>query len=168
MSDDPELALILKIIWRLIVVTFAFCAAIIAAGLVLGITISHDILLALSYDYPPGVEHQALRGFFLVLAFAGISFVPWAIGTIIAELLQFRSVFYHLGLGALCGAAATILHPMSDPRMLQVAIATGLVAGGVYWIIAGRRAGDWWPRHVPQLYRARSGQMPPPPPPPLV
>jgi hypothetical protein len=168
MSDDPELALILKIIWRMIVVTVAFCAAIVAAGAVLATAIGHDLSVAVDSGSANGLEHQALSGFFLVLAFASISFVPWAIGTIIAELMQIRSVFYHLGLGALCGAAATILHPMNDPRTLQVALATGLVAGGVYWIIAGRRAGDWWPRHVEPLYRTSSGPVPPPPPPPLV
>ncbi len=163
MTDDPELALIFKIIWRLFIITVGFCAAIIAAGIVLGIAISHDILVALSYDYAPGVEHQALRGFFLVLAFAGISFLPWAIGTVVAELIAIRSILYHLGLGAVCGALASVLHPMSDPRVLQVSIATGLVAGAVYWLIAGRRAGDWWPRQVRPLFR---GAQPPPPPPP--
>jgi hypothetical protein len=126
MTDDPELALIFKIIWRLFIITVGFCAAIIAAGIVLGIAISHDILVALSYDYAPGVEHQALRGFFLVLAFAGISFLPWAIGTVVAELIAIRSILYHLGLGAVCGALASVLHPMSDPRVLQVSPARSI------------------------------------------
>ena len=163
MTDDPELALILKILWRLIVVTVGFSAAILAAGLVLAIAITHDVSVAAQYDYMPGIEHQALRGLFLVLGFAGIGFVPWAIGTIVAELMQFRSIFYHLGLGAVCGALASVLHPMAEPRVLQVALATGLVAGGVYWLIAGRRAGDWWPRNVRPIYR---GSVTPPPPPP--
>jgi hypothetical protein len=164
MANDPELALILKILWRLIVVTFGFCAAIVAAGVVLGVAITHDLANAADIGSPWDLEHEALRAFLLVLAFAGISFVAWAIGTIIAELLQIRTVFYHLGLGAACGAAASVMHAVSDPRSLQVAVATGLVAGGVYWVIAGRRAGDWWPRHIPPLYRSPNGPMPPPPP----
>jgi len=165
MADDLGLALVFKILWRLIVVTTGFVAALAAAACLLGVAITHDISLAIDQGYGSGVEHQAVRGFFLVLAFAGVSFLPWALGTIIAELLQFRSIFYHLGLGAICGGAASVLHPIADPRSLQVAVATGLVAGGVYWLIAGRRAGDWWPRQVPPLYQPRTA--PPPPPPPL-
>jgi len=163
-AGDPELALILKIIWRLIVVSVGFCAAILGAGLVLAIAIGHDISVAASYDYTPGIEHQALRGLFLVLGFAGLSFVPWAIGTILAELLGVRAIFYHLGLGAVCGALASVLHPMGETRVLQIALATGLVAGAIYWLIAGRRAGDWWPRRLrPPLYRGSNAPPPPPP-----
>ncbi len=168
MADDPELALVLKIIWRLIVVTFGFVAAILAAGTALALALSHDVMVAVETGAATAFDRQAISGFFLVIAFASFSFVPWAIGTIIAELLQFRSFLYHFGLGAISGAAASVLHPMPDPRSLQVAIATGLVAGGVYWLIAGRRAGDWWPRRVPPLSikpPPSVASRPPPPPP---
>ena len=162
MADTGGIPLFLMILWRLIVVTTGFCVAIVAAGLVLAWAIGHDLANSVFLGPQPILLSHLIRSVALAAAFAGISFVPWVIGTIIAELLQFRSIYYHLGLGALCGAAATIFHPIGDNRSFQVAVAAGLDAGGVYWLIAGRRAGNWWPRHVPTLRQA----MPPPPPPP--
>lgn len=157
MGQADDGMLIVKILWRMIVISFGFAAAIVVAGLVLASAVEHDVGAALDTGYAPYIQTQIIRGFVLVIAFAGVSFVLWAIGTLVAEILQFRSIFYHLGLGAFCGAAGSFLHPIDTPRLLQVAVATGLVAGGVYWLIAGRRAGDWWP--------ARFRETPPPPPP---
>lgn len=160
MAQANDGMLIFKILWRMIVISVGFAAAIVVAGVVLASAIGHDVGTALDSGYAPYIQTQVVRGFVLVIAFAGISFILWAIGTLVAEILQFRSIFYHLGLGAICGAASSFLHPIDAPRMLQVAVATGLVAGGVYWLIAGRRAGDWWPAR----FRDDMPSSPPPPP----
>ncbi len=157
MSEANEGALILRILWRMIVVSFGFASAIVMAGILLASVLSHDIGAALESGYEPYIRTQLVRGFVLIVSVAGVSFILWAIGTLISEILQYRSIFYHLGLGALCGAAGGFLHPIDAPRMLQISIATGMVAGLTYWLIAGRRAGDWWPK--------RFRETPPPPPP---
>lgn len=161
MSQPDEGALIFKILWRMVVISFGFAVAVVAAGVVMATAIGHDVGAIIDAGYVPDLERQFIRGTVLVIAFAGLSFMLWAIGTIVAEILGYRSIFYHLGLGALCGGAGGLLHPIDAPRMMQVAVATGLVAGGVYWLIAGRRAGDWWP----ERFRSPVPPSPPPPPP---
>jgi hypothetical protein len=102
-------------------------------------------------------------GFFMVfLFFAGAAglvtplyvFAPSFIAILIAEMLSLRSVLYYAFAGALIGALAYFMTDMAGrisgrgtvvpiTQELQWLIAAGIVAGFVYWLIAGRGAGKW-------------------------
>jgi H+/Cl- antiporter ClcA len=73
---------------------------------------------------------------------------------LIAEIFSLRSVLYYALCGALIGALAYFLSDVTArmqgagtvvplTRELQFLTAGGIVAGFVYWLIAGRSAGKW-------------------------
>jgi len=75
-----------------------------------------------------------------------ISFVPALIAIVFAEIFRWRSIFFYLIVGGAIGllsAEATIafdgLTFAEDLRLLS--LASGFVAGAVYWLIAGKLAG---------------------------
>lgn len=106
---------------------------------------------------------NADAGFFLlILFFAGAAglvtpfyvFAPAFVAILIAEMFSLRSVIYYTLGGALIGALAYFMTdatarvqgkgtvmPITDE--LQWLTAGGIVAGFVFWAIAGRGAGRW-------------------------
>jgi hypothetical protein len=71
----------------------------------------------------------------------------------VTEAFAIRSIlFYALG-GALFGLGVYLAFTQFDPtamtfvgvdrRELEIMIGAGVIAGFVYWLIAGRRAGAW-------------------------
>ena len=102
-------------------------------------------------------------GFFMLyLFFAGAAglvtplyvFAPSFIAILIAEMLSLRSVLYYTLGGALIGALAYFMSDVSAritgrgtvvpiTQELQWLTAAGIVAGFVFWLIAGRSAGKW-------------------------
>jgi hypothetical protein len=102
-------------------------------------------------------------GFFMVLLFfagaAGVVtpfyvFAPSFIAILIAEMLSLRSVLYYALAGAFIGALAYFMTDIAAriagkgtvvpiTQELQWLTAAGIVAGFVYWLIAGRNAGTW-------------------------
>ena len=75
-------------------------------------------------------------------AFAAI---PAALGILLAEIFGWRSVFFYLLAGGATGlwAALVVAAPgaVSTDVGVEVFLATGVVAGFFYWLIAGRSAG---------------------------
>ena len=102
-------------------------------------------------------------GFFMVfLFFAGAAglvtpfyvFAPSFIAILIAEMFSLRSVLYYALGGALIGALAYFMTDVAArisgkgtvvpiTQELQWLTAAGIIAGFVYWLIAGRNAGKW-------------------------
>jgi hypothetical protein len=81
-------------------------------------------------------------------------FAPSFIAILIAEMFSLRSVLYYALAGALIGALAYFMTDIAArisgkgtvapiTQELQWLTAAGIVAGSVYWLIAGRNAGRW-------------------------
>ncbi len=101
--------------------------------------------------------------FFLFFLFLGSAagvvtpfyvFAPSFLAILIAEMFSLRSVLYYALAGGLIGALAYFMTDVGArtkgagtvaPLMqeLQWLAAAGIVAGFVYWLIAGRNAGKW-------------------------
>jgi preprotein translocase subunit SecY len=81
-------------------------------------------------------------------------FAPSFVAILIAEMLSLRSVLYYALVGGLIGALAYFMTDIAGriagkgtvvpiTQELQWLTAAGIVAGFVYWLIAGRGAGKW-------------------------
>jgi hypothetical protein len=81
----------------------------------------------------------------LVSAYAAIMMAPALVIALVGEVMRWRALAFHLALG-LAGAAGAYLYFLRDELEfadfpLAVTLAAGLVAGFVYWLLAGRSAG---------------------------
>jgi hypothetical protein len=137
---------------RLVVIVFAFLVASFAAGLIVVVAVMYPELSSL--DLGP-IDRDALAvmaGFGFVFV-SGFALLPAVIMALVTEAFSIRSiVFYALG-GALFGLGVYLaftpfdMSAMTfsgvDRRELEVMTGAGIVAGLVYWAIAGRRAGAW-------------------------
>lgn len=76
-----------------------------------------------------------------------MALAPWAVVILVSEVFRLRSVLVYLTVGGLLGAVPSLgLAPMmrpagNDPRSIAILVATGIVGGFVYWLVAGRMAG---------------------------
>jgi hypothetical protein len=129
---------------RLIVIVFAFLVASFAAGVVVVVAVMYPQWSSL--DLGP-IDRDA----FAVMA--GFGFIFASGFALLTEAFSIRSIlFYALG-GALFGLgvylaftpfdASQMNFTGVDRRELEVMTGAGIVAGLVYWAIAGRRAGAW-------------------------
>lgn len=139
---------------RFFVIAFGFLCACAAAAAVVAYGLLMPELKAINPSQP---EIWVL--FWFVAAVAGIVtpffiFAPAFLVIALAETFNFRSVLYYLIAGGLCGVIGYML---SDPgahlagtgtvqpltKELQLVAVAGIIAGFVYWLIAGRSAGKW-------------------------
>ena len=140
------------LIWRLFVLFFAFCAAIFAAGLV--------VVLAVMFPDVSSLDLGPIDrgGFGLIAGFAfifvtGFALLPAMMLALVTETFRIRNLMvYALG-GAAVGLSgylafvpfdsAAMRFTGIDQRELEVMVGAGILAGLVYWSIAGRNAGAW-------------------------
>jgi hypothetical protein len=123
----------------LVVIPLAYVAACIAAGA--------SIVVAL-YDFG-GDPDFVMEGFaagaaIVIAAFAGAyAALPMLVAIAFAEILGWRSFFFWAPLGGAVGLAIGVLHQVGlpDQATTMLCAAAGVVAGAVYWVIAGRRSG---------------------------
>jgi hypothetical protein len=139
----------------LLLVPLAYILAVFAAGWV--------IAYALFGPADGGEAIDFFTGSVIALSlYAGaVSFVPALVAVILAEAFAWRSPFYYLAVGAVIGFAGDRLSGFIGPvgiadRRPVVYLAAGFVAGIVYWLIAGRRAGADRPPVPPPAQSARS------------
>lgn len=141
----------MALIGRLFVILFAFLAASLAAGMI----VVAAVLLPEFTDLGIGQINPALD-VVIGLAFifiSGFALLPAAILAIITEAFSIRRVLAYAIGGALVGAASYLGLIPFDPetmrfdgivhRHLEIVTGAGIVAGVVYWLIAGRNAGAW-------------------------
>jgi hypothetical protein len=89
---------------------------------------------------------------FVALFVAYYAFIPSVGAILLAEIIGARDWLFH----SLAGAVVSIVvigffwraaEPgdviAGDPRTAMTVIGAGLVGGMVYWLVAGRTAGDW-------------------------
>ena len=155
----------MSLIGRLFVILLGFLAASLVAG---AIVVGAVLFPALS-DFADGpIDPSALN---IVLGFgfifvSGFALLPALIVVAITEAFYVRSALAYAVGGGVVGLACYLGLVPFDPatlhfdgivrRHLEIMTGAGIVAGMVYWMIAGRNAGAW---------RARRTVLPPARPP---
>lgn len=139
---------------RLVMITIGFIAAAMTAGVL--------IAFMTKVITPSEVGQLSDTGFdagliILAMALASIAgyvaFFPAMLIIIFSELSQRRSWLYY----AICGGVTAALTPLiitlfkdserqSDYETFAMTVAAGMIAGIVYWLVAGRNAGNWLPQ----------------------
>lgn len=142
-----------KSIGRFIVVAFGFCVAItsglimltLIAGRELGSrysdTVGPDDLVIPMLDELLGVAQ------FVLALGPALTVLPALLAVILGEVLRLRSVIYYMIAGGAAMIAIPLLYQTGDgissvpnTRFMVIFLASGFVAGFIYWLIAGRRA----------------------------
>lgn len=142
----------MALLWRLIVIAFAFCLASFAAGLVVVAAVMFPDVSSLDLGLIDRDSFAVMMGFGFIFA-SGFALLPAMIMALVTEGFSIRSLlFYALG-GAATGLATYLAFTPFDPaqmsfaivdrRELEVMTGAGIVAGLVYWAVAGRNAGRW-------------------------
>ncbi|WP_346892370.1 translation initiation factor IF-3 [uncultured Roseibium sp.] len=133
-----------KLVWQILRIVCGFIAGVLAAGLFL----SWGLFQTTGPDQDP-IAFAAMLGTAFVTAsvLGGLAFVPAAVAIVLAELLGWRGIIYHL---AAAGLIALGLWTLGNETMASgarpgtsVALAAGFLGGLVYWLIAGCNSGGW-------------------------
>jgi hypothetical protein len=149
----------MALIGRLFVILFGFLAACLVAGMIVVFAV---LFPALSDLDTGSVDQNAIN---VVLGFgfifiSGFALLPAMLVVLITEAFYIQGALaYALG-GAVVGLACYLGLIPFDPgtlrfdgivrRHLEIMTGAGIVAGMVYWLIAGRNAGAWRaPRGTP-------------------
>jgi hypothetical protein len=142
----------MALIGRLFVVFFAFLAACLVAGLIVVLA----VLFPEFSDLGTGPIDQ--DAFNIVLGFgfifiSGFALLPALLVVAITEAFYVRGVLTYAVGGGVVGLACYLGLIPFDPdtlsfhgivrRHLEIMTGAGIVAGLVYWMIAGRNAGAW-------------------------
>ena len=73
---------------------------------------------------------------------------PAAVAIAVAEAARLRSFLFHVGAAGLIAFAVWTLGAETPDTAFRpgsaVALAAGFIAGGIYWLIAGRTSGCWF------------------------
>src|SRR6187431_2067109 len=154
----------MPLIGRLFVVFFAFLAACFVAGMIVVVAVLYPEFS----DFGGEIDQSAINvllGFGFIFL-SGFALLPALVVVLITEAFYIRSVLAYAIGGAVVGAACYLGLVPFDPetmkfdgivrRHLEIMTGAGIVAGLVYWMIAGRTAGAW-----------REPRRPLTPPPPL-
>ncbi len=148
----------MALIGRLFVILFAFLAACLVAGMiVLGAVLFPEFTDLGIGQIDPAVNVVIGLGFIFI---SGFALIPAMIVAAITEAFYIRSVLAYAVGGALVGAACYLGLIPFDPetmrfdgiirRHLEIMTGAGIVAGLVYWMIAGRNAGYSSPVRTPR------------------
>src|SRR6266536_1802178 len=154
----------MALIGRLFVILFGFLAACFVAGMiVVGAVLYPEFSELGTGPIDQGAINVVLGFGFIFLS--GFALLPALLVVLITEAFYVRGVLTYAVGGAIVGAACYLGLVPFDPatmhfdgivrRHLEIMTGAGIVAGLVYWLIAGRTAGAW--REPPRPLR------PPPP-----
>lgn len=163
----------MALIARLFVIFLAFLAACLAAGII----VVGAVLFPEFSELGAGpVDEGALNilfglGFIVV---SGFALLPAVIVAVITEAFSIRGALTYAVGGGLIGLACYLGLVPFDPdtlqfegivrRHLEIMTGAGIVAGLVYWMIAGRNAGGWRePLRPPKPPPLPSASRPEPP-----
>src|SRR5882757_9644913 len=141
----------MALIGRLFVVGFAFLMACFFAGIIVVVAVLYPEIS----DFGGQIDRSALN---VVLGFgfifiSGFALLPALIVVLITEAFYIRSVLAYAVGGGLVGLGCYLGLIPFDPetmrfdgivrRHLEIMTGAGIVAGLVYWLVAGRNAGAW-------------------------
>ena len=141
----------MALIGRLFVILFAFLASCFVAGIIIVCAVLFPEFTDLGIgQLDPAVNVIIGIGFIFI---SGFALLPAMIVAAITEAFYIRSVLAYAIGGALVGACCYLGLIPFDPdtmrfdgivrRHLEIMTGAGIVAGLVYWMIAGRNAGAW-------------------------
>ena len=142
----------MALIGRLFVILFAFLAACLVAGMiVVGAVMFPEFSDLGAGPVDPGALN-ILLGFGFIFV-SGFALLPAMIVVAITEALYIRGALTYAIGGGLVGLACYLGLVPFDPdtlrfegnvrRHLEIMTGAGIVAGVVYWMVAGRNAGAW-------------------------
>ena len=154
----------MALIGRLFAILFGFLFACLAAGMiVVGAVLYPEFSELGTGPIDQGAINVVLGFGFIFLS--GFALLPALIVVLITEAFYVRGVLTYAVGGAIVGCACYLGLVPFDPatlrfdgivrRHLEIMTGAGIVAGLVYWMIAGRTAGAW---------RAPPRPLRPPPP----
>jgi hypothetical protein len=142
----------MSLLWRIIVIFFAFLVASFAAGALVVVAIMYPAFSDLDLGPMDRDVVTVATGFGFVFA-SGFAFLPALVMALVTEAFSIRSIVFYAAAGALFGLGVYLAFTRFDPsamtfigvdrRELEVMTGAGIAAGLVYWAIAGRRAGMW-------------------------
>ena len=151
----------MALIGRLFVVFFAFLAACLVAGMIVVVAVLYPEFSDLDTGMIDPNAINVVLGFGFIFL-SGFALLPALIVVLITEAFYVRGMLAYAVGGALVGAACYLGLVPFDPQTLQfdgivrrhleIMTGAGIVAGLVYWLIAGRSAGAW--RHPPPPLRS--------------
>ena len=150
-NDGKSESSLMALIGRLFVILFAFLASCLVAGMiVLGAVLFPEFTDLGIGNIDPALNVVIGLGFIFI---SGFALLPAMLVAAITEAFYSRSVLAYAVGGALVGAACYLGLIPFDPdtmrfdgivrRHLEIMTGAGIVAGLVYWMIAGRNAGAW-------------------------
>jgi hypothetical protein len=166
----------MALIGRLIVICFGFLAACLVAGMIVVAAVMFPDFSDLGAGPTDLGVFQILVGFGFIFI-SGFALLPAVIIALVTEAFSIRSLLAYAVGGALVGLACYLsLVPFDTDtlhfegimrRHLEIMTGAGIVAGVVYWMVAGRSAGAWRdpPRPLLPPPPLPSQSRPPPPPP---
>jgi hypothetical protein len=157
----------MALILRLFVIAFGFLAACLVAGMIIVIS----VLFPEFSDLGTGPVDQGVFQIMIAFGFifiSGFALLPASIIALLTEAFSIRSVLAYAIGGAAVGAACYLsLVPYDTEtwqfngivrRHMEIMTGAGIVAGLIYWMIAGRNAGAW------RVSSRRPPPLPPRPP----
>jgi hypothetical protein len=154
----------MALIGRLFVIFFGFLAACFVAGMIVVVAVLYPEFSDLGSGTIDQSAINVVLGFGFIFL-SGFALLPALIVVLITEAFYVRGVLTYAVGGAIVGCACYLGLVPFDPatlhfdgivrRHLEIMTGAGIVAGLVYWMIAGRTAGAW--REPPRRLR------PPPP-----
>ncbi len=140
------------LIVRLVSVIFALLMGILAATMFLSLGIVRDVVdPAMQFHFDTGADGFLVPLFGLIASpfVAAAVMAPALLVIAFAELMRWRGMITNLILGGIVAVFVgwqqfllDVNPPLSDGTLI-VLLAAGFVGGFVYWIIAGRSAGNW-------------------------
>lgn len=155
----------MALIGRLFVILFGFLGASLVAGMIVVGAMLYPEFSDMGVEPIDPDALNIIFGFGFIFV-SGFALLPALIVVLITEAFSIRSILaYALG-GAAVGLACYLgLVPFDSGSMrfdgivrrhLEIMTGAGIVAGLVYWVIAGRNAGAWRepPRALPPAPRA--------------
>ena len=165
----------MALIGRLFVILFGFLAACLVAGMIVVAAIMFPEFSDLGAGPVDPGALNILLGFGFIFV-SGFALLPAMIVVAITEAFYIRGALTYAVGGGVVGLACYLGLVPFDPatlrfdgivrRHLEIMTGAGIVAGLVYWMIAGRSAGAWRePPHRPPPLPPLPAHSPPPPPP---
>jgi hypothetical protein len=158
----------MALIGRLFVILFAFLFACLAAGMiVVGAVLYPEFSELGTGPIDQGAINVVLGFGFIFLS--GFALLPALVVVLITEAFYVRGVLSYAVGGAIVGCACYLGLVPFDPatlhfdgivrRHLEIMTGAGIVAGVVYWLIAGRNAGAWRARRRAFLHPPLQGRV---------
>jgi len=142
----------MALIGRLFVILFAFLFACFAAGAIVVVAVLYPEFSDLGQGEIDQSAFNVVLGFGFIFI-SGFALLPALIVVLITETFSIRGMLTYAVGGAIVGAACYLgLTPFDTQTMqfdgivrrhLEIMTGAGIVAGLIYWMIAGRSAGAW-------------------------